>query len=391
LSTSYQLCQSGSVGACPPLTLNRLQKLRCIIAEKGLDALLVSQPENLRYLSGFTGSSGWLIISDTHGILATDFRYTEQAEKETTDFEVTEVKGELTHWLPQVIADLGWQRLGFEANYISFAIYQQLREAMKTKQLDLELIPTTGLVEHLRSIKEPGELEFIVKAVELVDAAFGKAESIIHPGMIEREAAWEIEKFLRQKGSEGMPFEIIVASGPNSALPHAKPTERVLHSGEPVLIDMGARINGYCSDFSRTLCLGKELKPASYQLSAIYDIVLEAQLTAIDKIESGIGGAEADHLARAIIEQAGYGNAFGHGLGHGVGLAVHESPTLGPNSSDLLTDGMVFTIEPGIYINGWGGVRIEDMVTMEKGKVRVLTKAKKDTCSAISFQQSAAY
>ena len=267
--------------------------------------------------------------------------------------------------------------MGFEANYISFALYQQLREAMKTKQLDLELIPTTGLVEHLRSIKEPGELELIVKAVELVDAAFEKAQSIIHPGMIEREAAWEMEKFLRQKGSEGIPFEIIVASGPNSALPHAKPTERIIHSGEPVLIDMGARISGYCSDFSRTLCLGKDLKAASYQLSAIYDIVLEAQLTAIGKIESGIGGAEADHLARAIIEQAGYGNDFGHGLGHGVGLAVHESPTLGPNSSDLLTDGMVFTIEPGIYINGWGGVRIEDMVIMEKGKVRVLTTSSK--------------
>jgi len=384
LSTSYQLCQSRSAGACPPLTLNRLQKLRSIIAEKGLDALLVSQPENRRYLSGFTGSSGWLLISDNRAILATDFRYVEQAKEETPDFEITQIKGALDSWLPELAFDLKWHKLGFEANFVSYHSYHRLSETIKSKQVNLELVPTTDLIEHLRSIKEPQELALIIKAVELTDAAFEQAKSLIHPGITEREAAWEIEKYLRQYGSEGIPFEIIVASGPNSALPHAKPTERIICSGEPVLIDMGARISGYCSDFSRTLCLEKDLKAVSCQLSAIYDIVLKAQLAAMEGIKSGMDAAQADRLARAVIEQAGYGDAFGHGLGHGVGLAVHESPTLGPNSSDSLADGMVFTLEPGIYINGWGGVRIEDMVIIEKGRVRVLTRSEKD-----SFQQSA--
>jgi len=366
------------------LPINRLQKLRPLIVEKGLDTLLISQPENCRYLSGFTGE-GHLFISDSHALLATDSRYTEQAKEETTSFEIIQIKGELSDWLPGLVSDLGWRKLGFEANFVSYHSHHKLSETIKTKQLNLELIPTTGLVERLRSIKEPEELELIMKAVELTDSAFEYANSLIHPGITEKEVAWEIEKFLRQKGSEGVPFDLIVASGPNSALPHAKPTERVICAGEPVLIDMGARIGGYCSDFSRTLCLvGEGLVPSP--LCKIYNIVLKAQLTAIEGIESGMDAAQADKLARDVIAQAGYGNAFGHGLGHGVGLALHESPTLASNSADLLEDGMVFTIEPGIYIPGWGGVRIEDMVILEGGRAIVLTKSRKD-----SFQQSATH
>jgi len=350
--------------------IKRLRKLRMSIAKKGLDALLLSQPENLRYLSGFTGSSGWLLISGQNAILATDFRYVEQAKGESPDFEIIQTKQELRDWLP----DLGWHKLGFEANCISYDSYHKLSEAIKTKQLNLELVSTTGIVEQLRSIKEPGELGFITKAIELTDAAFEQARAIIRPGITEKEAAWEIEKFLRQEGSEGLPFEIIVASGPNSALPHARPTEKIICSGESVLIDMGARINGYCSDFSRTLFLGETDK----SLQEIYNIVLKAQTTAIKGIESGMDASQADRLARSVVEQAGYGDAFGHGLGHGVGLAVHEFPALGPSSSDSLADGMVFTIEPGIYLAGKGGVRIEDMVVLKNGKAKVLSKAKKD-------------
>jgi len=352
-----------------------------------LDALLVSQQENCRYLSGFTGSSGCLLISDSHALLATDFRYIEQAKEEAPDYEITQVKGDLSDWLPRLVSDLGWRKLGFEANHVSFATHHKLSEAIEAKQLDLELIPTASLVERLRSIKEPEELVLIGKAIELTDAAFEHAKSTIHPDITEMEAAWEIESFLRQGGSEGIPFEIIVASGSNSALPHAKPSGRTIQSGEPVLIDMGARINGYCSDFSRTLCLGKPDK----NLLGIYDIVLKAQLAAIEGIESGMNAPQADALARSVIEKSGYGDAFGHSLGHGVGLEVHEYPALSSNSSDLLLDGMVFTIEPGIYMAGWGGVRIEDMVILEKGKVKVLTRSKKDSCSAISFQQSATH
>jgi len=361
--------------------IKRLRKLRTSIAENGLDAILLSQPENRRYLSGFIGSSGWLLISGQNAILATDFRYVAQAKGELPDFEIIRTKGELCDWLPGLVSDLGWQKLGFEANFISYEGYHKLSEVMKTKQVNIELVPTTGIVEQLRSIKEPEELGFITKAVELVDAAFEQAKAIIRPGMTEKEAAWEIEKILRQEGSEGIPFEIIVASGPNSALPHARPTAKTIRSDEPVLIDMGAKINGYCSDFTRTLFLGK----ADKMFREIYNIVLKAQTTAIEGIESGMDASQADRLARSIIEQAGYGDAFGHGLGHGVGLAVHEFPMLGPSSSDLLADGMVFTIEPGIYLAGQGGVRIEDMVVLENGKARVLTKAKKNSFQLPTF------
>jgi Xaa-Pro aminopeptidase len=351
----------------------RLQKLRTPIAEKGLEALLISQPENICYLSGFTGSSGWLLISGHNTILATDFRYIEQAKEESPEFEIFQTKQELCDWLPGLVTDLGWHKLGFEANFISYDSFHKLSEAIQTKQINLELVPTTGIVEQLRSIKEPEELGFIVKAVELADAAFEQAKSIIRPGITEKEAAWEIEKFLRHEGSEGLPFEIIVASGPNSALPHAKPIDKIINSGEPVLIDMGARISGYCSDFSRTLFSGK----ADKTFREIYNVVLKAQTTAIEGIKPGMDASQADQLARSIIEQAGYGDAFGHSLGHGVGLAIHELPTIGPSSSYSLADGMVFTIEPGIYLAGQGGVRIEDMVVLENGKAKVLSKVKK--------------
>jgi Xaa-Pro aminopeptidase len=354
--------------------IKRLQKLRPSIAERGLDALLISGLENLRYLSGFTGSSGWVFVSGQSAILATDFRYIEQAKGESPDFEITQIKQQIHNWLPGLVSDLGWHKLGFEANFISYDSYHKLSEAIKTKRVNLELLPTNGIVEQLRSIKEPGELGFITKAIELSDAAFEQTRAIIRPGIMEKEAAWEIEKILRQEGSEGIPFEIIVASGPNSALPHARPTEKIICSGEPVLIDMGARINGYCSDFSRTLFLGE----ADKTFRDIYNIVLKAQATAIERIKSGMDASHADRLARNVVEQAGYGAAFGHGLGHGVGLAVHEFPALGPNSSDSLVDGMVFTIEPGIYLPGRGGVRIEDMVVLENGKAKVLSEGNKN-------------
>jgi len=353
----------------------RLGRLRKLMAEKGQGALLVSQPENVRYLSGFTGSSGWLLISGRNAILATDFRYVGQAKGEAPYFQVIRIKGEVRDWLPGTVSDLGWHKLGFEANFVSYEAYRKLSEAIKTNQVNLELIPTTGIVEQLRSIKEPEELGFITKAVELADAAVEQARDVIRVGMTEKQAAWEIEKSLRQGGSEGIAFEIIVASGPNSALPHARPTEKAICSGEPLLIDMGAKVGGYCSDLSRTLFLGQ----ANKTFQEIYHIVLNAQAAAIEGIKSEMPASQADRLARSIIEQAGHGDAFGHGLGHGVGLAIHESPMLNPSSSDSLADGMVFTIEPGIYLAGQGGVRIEDMVVLENGRARVLTKASKDT------------
>jgi len=352
---------------------NRLQKLRQKFAESEIDAILISQPENRYYLSGFEGSSGYLLITSQKAILATDFRYLEQAKTQAVDYEIFQITGEIASWFPELMAELRLTSLGFETRGTTFAMYRQLTDSLNKARSQLRLTPTDGLVESLRAIKEPEEIELITKAVEITDSAFEYIEDFIHVGMTEKEVAWEIEKFLRENGSQTIPFDIIVASGHNSALPHAMPTHHTIQSGEPILIDIGARIEGYSSDLSRTICLDTP----DDTFNKVYDAVLGAQLTAITIITEGMSGEEADGLSRTVIEEAGYGEAFGHALGHGLGLAAHESPRLGPNSTELLTSGMVFTIEPGIYITDWGGVRIEDLVVMENGKVRVISKGRK--------------
>jgi Xaa-Pro aminopeptidase len=353
--------------------LSRLQKLRHSLDQKQLDVFIVSHPDNRRYLSSFTGSTGWLIISSRTAYLAVDFRYLEQARRESPEFEVVLVKGDIVEWMPKFLSELGGKKVGFEADHTSFGTHQKLLETINDKRLHFELIPAVGLVELIRMVKEPEELELITQAVQLADAAYDQAKSILRAGITEKELSWALEKFLREKGSQAVPFDIIVASGTNAALPHAKPTEKVLLKNEPIVIDLGARVNGYCCDLTRTYIIGDRDKT----FFKIYDIVLGAQLAAISSIVTGMNGDQADRLARTVIEQSNYGDAFGHSLGHGVGLETHESPRLGPSSSDVLSDSMVFTIEPGIYIAGWGGVRIEDTVVMENGKVKSLTRADK--------------
>jgi Xaa-Pro aminopeptidase len=353
--------------------VSRLQKLRHSLAQEELDVLVVSQPENRRYLSGFDGSAGWLIVSQNSAYLAVDFRYIEQAKKESPDFEVVHVKSDIVGWFPKFLAELGLKKAGFEADHISFSTSQKLLKTIKDDGSQIEIIPTAGMVESIRAIKEPEEIQLITEAVKLADAAFEQAKSILRPGMTEKEAAWALEKFIREKGSQTVPFDIIVASGPNTALPHAKPSEQLLLKNVPIVIDLGARVDGYCSDLTRTFIIGDGDKT----FFKIYDIVLGAQLTALSSIRAGMDGNQADRLARTFIDQAKYSDNFGHGLGHGVGLETHESPRLGSGSADLLIDNMVFTIEPGIYIPGWGGVRIEDTVVMENGKVKSLTRADK--------------
>lgn len=345
--------------------------MRQALTEKEIDGILISQPENRRYLSGFDGSAGFLLVTPKDKILATDFRYKTQARNQAPDYEVFTITNDVNKWFPQLLAEVNIKRLGFEAGHISFALHRQLCDILK-KDKSYKLIPVDGL-ESLRAIKEPEEIELITKAAEITDAAIEYIRDRLQAGMTEREAAWEIERFMREKGSEAIPFDIIVASGKNSALPHAQPSTRKINSGEPVMIDIGARIGGYGSDLSRTICLGTP----DDTFKKLYDIVLGAQLGAMAIIKEGMTGAEADNLARVIIEEAGYGEAFGHGLGHGVGLAPHEPPRLGPNSFDKLANGMVFTIEPGIYREGWGGVRTEDLVVMKEGKLREISKAKK--------------
>jgi len=352
---------------------NRLSKLRDKLGENKLDALLVSQSENRRYLSGFVGSAGFLIISQDRAVLATDFRYVEQARAQAPDCEVVRIDGDPAKWFPRLISDIGVLRLGFEARDFSYVAYGQFTRAAGETGKGVTLVPTEGLVESLRMVKEAGEMEYLEKAAAMADAALEEVLPRIHAGVSEKEVAWALESSLRQNGSEPLPFDIIVASGPNAALPHARPGDRVIEDNEPVVIDFGARVGGYVSDITRTVCPAGGDK----EFHRIYDIVLGAQLTAISTLEAGMSGEQADRLARMVIAQAGYGDAFGHGLGHGVGLAAHEGPRIGPGSIDILDQDMVFTIEPGIYMPGWGGVRIEDTVLLKEGRVQPLTKSKK--------------
>ncbi len=352
---------------------NRIQKLRKKFAGKEIDALFVTQSINRRYLSGFDGSAGFLVITRKKAVLATDFRYTEQAVAEAPDFEILRIANNISDWFPGLVGEMGVKNLGFEAGDITFQFHRQLNNALRMKKLSVKLVPVNGLVEGVRSVKDPDEIALLKRSAAITDAAYENVVGDIRPGMTEKQIAWELEKSLRENDSQSLPFEIIVASGPRAALPHAKPTERVIEDGDPVVIDMGARYQGYASDLTRTICVGA----ADDTFSNVYNTVLKAQKTAMAAISKGITGKAADGIARDIIRKAGYGEAFGHSLGHGVGLAEHELPRLGPNSEDVLADGMVFTVEPGVYISGWGGVRIEDTVVMENGKARAITKAAK--------------
>ncbi len=350
---------------------DRLRKLRQILVEEELDALLVAQPENLHYLSGFSGS-GALLITAELAVLATSFIYLEQAKEEAPFLELVKIEETFDKLLPELAARVEGQRLGFESAYLSVAQHRKWLEALEGAEEDRELLPTEGLVEKLRAVKDAHELEAIRQAGLLADAALAHIVDVIQVGMTEKEVAWELEVFLHTHGAEKVAFDLIVGAGPNGAKPHASATEQRIKAGEPIIIDLGALLNGYNSDLTRTLCLGKP----DDRFWEIYDLVLKAQTEAEAGLKAGLGGKEADQIARHVIEEAGY--ELGHGLGHGVGLAVHESPTLSRLSEDTLEAGMVVTVEPGIYLPDWGGVRLEDMVVVGEEGVEVLSQASKD-------------
>ncbi len=364
----------------------RLSALRQKMAGQKLDAMLVTQAENRRYLSGFTGSAGYLFITATQAHLATDSRYWEQVGQQAADFALAKIEASKSS--SQLFADLvrtaGANRVGYEAGDVTVATYRDLQKALRPDRARgpkvgrpagpiARLVPTKGLVEGLRAVKDAAELALIEQAVALGDAAFAYGVRRMKPGMTEKQAAWEIERYLREHGAEGVAFELIVAGGPNGAMPHARPSERVIQAGEPIVIDMGCRVDGYNSDLTRTIVLGE---PGA-KFREVYAIVLKAQLAAEAALRAGPKGKEIDAVARQIIVEAGYGDYFGHGLGHGVGLAVHEEPGLGKLGEKALQPNMVCTIEPGIYLPGEFGVRIEDMAVVTADGCRVLTTAKK--------------
>ena len=358
--------------------MKRIERLRQELEKLGLDAFLVQQPENRRYLTGFTGSAGTVIVTAEAALLLVDFRYTEQAGKQAPGFEVVQIKDALEKELPPFLERLGGKRWGFESAFVTVAQYEKLRPTFEAAGIALEGVE--NLVERLRAVKDEEELALLRQAIRLTDEAFAHFLEWVRPGVSESEAAWEIEKYIREHGGEGLAFPTIVGSGPNGAMPHHQAGERLLQPGEPIVVDMGAVCGGYHADMTRTIVLGEP----DDQFWSIYNLVKEAQERAEAGIRAGMPCAEADRLAREVIEAAGYGERFGHGLGHGVGLGTHEPLRLSALSTDTLPAGATVTVEPGIYLPGWGGVRIEDVVWVQENGVEVLTRSTKEPIVAIS-------
>jgi Xaa-Pro aminopeptidase len=359
----------------------RLERLRAKLDDTRVDALFVTQEHNRRYLSGFTGSNGALLVSRDEARISTDFRYWEQAETQAQGFTLQRAARNFSEWFGEFVAPFGGKKLGFEAAHVTVDLHRQMRELIGELPAGQrpELVPTTGIVEELRAIKEPEEVAALERVVALGDAAFASVADRVEPGWTERQVAWEIERYIREHGGDGLSFSTIVAGGPWGAMPHARARDAVLKAGEGVVIDMGALLGGYCSDMTRTIFLGEP----DDRFKRIYDIVLTAQLAAEEMIEADMTGDTAHNLAHQVIREAGHGEEFGHGLGHGIGLQVHEAPWLRPESTSVLQDGIVFSVEPGIYITGWGGVRIEDLVVLENGRCRVLTTSPKVRLAAM--------
>ncbi len=350
------------------LIKKRLEKIQNLIKKNKFDSVLISNPINRRYLSGFTGSWGYLLITENQSRLATDSRYIIQAEKESSEYEIISISSQ-NPWPISISDGLRINEIAFEPEDITVENLKFLQE-----KTSFEWIPNPKMVSTLRSIKDEEEIKLIQKAIDIADSSFNTISENIKPGITEKEIAWKLEKHIRELGAESLSFETIVASGPNSAKPHHSPTNRKIQEKEPIVIDMGAKYLGYCSDLTRTLFLGKP----DEQYNKIYDTVLIAQLTAIETLQMGMTGEKIDELARSIITNSGFGNNFGHSLGHGVGLEVHENPGVGPTSKNIIEENMVFTVEPGIYIENWGGVRIEDIVLIKNGKTKILSNAKKN-------------
>lgn len=348
----------------------RADRLTMLLPDAQIDILLVSELANVRYLTGYTGSNGLALIGAAIRAFITDFRYVEQAAAQVDpSFERLRAERDLVESLLWALPDEP-VRLGFEDAHTSVRDHRRLRELLPDR---IELIPVTGLVERLRAVKEPGEIEAIRAAARLADASF---ERLIRDGLVgrtEREVALALEHDMVARGADRPSFDTIVAAGAHGALPHAAPREVEIRKGDMVVIDWGAELDGYCSDCTRTVAAG-EPGPAARE---IYELVLEANRVGLSAVTAGASGRDVDGAARAVIEAGGHGGEFGHGLGHGVGIEVHEAPRLSQRSSDDLHAGNVVTVEPGVYISGRLGVRIEDLVVTTDNGCDLLTSVPK--------------
>ena len=346
----------------------KFTNLRKVMEQKGLDAIVVLSPYNRRYLSGFTGTSGSLLITQDTKQLITDFRYIQQANSQAEDFEIINQNGPMINKINELIQHGNYNNVGVEADLITYNEYQ----ALNTDEVQLSSIE--GVIETIRMIKDDFEIKQIQKAADIVDETYEHILKWVKPGMTENEVNNEMEMFMRSKGATCSSFDTIVASGHRGALPHGVASNKVIEEGDMITLDFGALYEGYVSDITRTFAIGEPKE----EMKKIYNIVLESQLAALEQIKPGMTGKEADSIARDIISSYGYGEQFGHSLGHGIGLEVHEGPALSQKSDIVLEENMCVTLEPGIYVEGLGGVRIEDDVLVTKNGLQRFTKSTKD-------------
>lgn len=357
-----------------------LSRVRARLKGLSSDTLWILRPENRRYLSGFEApdvqldeSAGCLLITLERSLLVTDSRYTTEAQAQVVDTEVVTLRKDLAESLPEILEGLKTRTLAFEPGFLIWATHRRVSRALKAARPRIRFQPLKGLVEKMREIKEPEEIDAMERASDLMGRVLDEVVPGMTPGRKESDIAWEIKGLSREGGAEGMAFEPIVASGPNGALPHAVPSERRLEAGEPVVVDVGVRVDGYCCDMTRTIFPGNSSPKGRFK--DIYRTVRKAQLAALEAIRPGVETTRVDATARDLIREAGYGEYFGHALGHGVGLAAHENPRLAPRFPTSLKRGMVATVEPGIYVPGEGGVRLEEMIVVEETGARILTRA----------------
>lgn len=352
----------------------RLQKLRAQMAALKLESMMVANLTNIRYISGFAGSNALLLVTTEKQYLITDFRYIEQATGQCPNFEIVnqEQKGTLGKAM-EIAEHDGIKNIGFESDYTNYSTYVEYE-----KYNHFTFVPTKDVVENLRQIKDAEEIKKLEEAERIGDLAFSKIISLItmeyKNGLTETDIALELERIMRMNGASGTSFSSIVAAGAKSSLCHAVPGRETLNVGDFVVMDFGCRYEGYCSDMTRTIVIGKP----NEKHQEIYQTVLKAQLAALDAIKPGLKGKEVDAIARNIIKDAGYGEYFGHGLGHSVGLDIHENPRFSSAEEKVIEPGMVLTVEPGIYVPGFGGVRIEDMVVVTKTGIKNLTHSPKE-------------
>jgi Xaa-Pro aminopeptidase len=371
--------ESALHGALPPLqVVDRLARVRVGIDAAGVDALLVTALVNVRYLTGFSGSAGALLVTGRGALLVTDGRYRTQAGEQLTE-------AGLDGWIELCVGGLQAQRealadaarsgavrrLGLEADHVTWGAKRRWAEDLAPAQP----VPTSGVVELLRQVKDGGELVRMARAAAIADAALGEVLPLLGQRAREDEVSLALDTAMRRLGAEDRAFETIVASGPNAAKPHARPSKRTIEEGDPVVVDFGAIFEGYRSDMTRTFCVGGD---PSGTLARVFEVVAEAQAAGVAAVRAGVATGDVDKACRDVIAEAGWRDAFEHGTGHGVGLDIHEAPALGPGSTAILGTDVVVTVEPGVYLAGIGGVRVEDTVVVTADGCHTLTRFPKD-------------